>query len=177
MSHGPSSDSGITAEPNLTPMLDMVLQVLMFFIICADFKNRATNVDMELPESQSAAVKEDMEESFLFVSVKPFKPEEYRDALSPAEYEKTLLDFKDTPGASCVLTIGKPPRKVAEIRYDLKDAYDDAKLKAPDGKVNMTVVIRADKNTQFAELYRVMTIVKQVGFTKLKVSAMTRREG
>ena len=43
MSHG-GSDSGVSAEPNMTPLLDLVLQLLMFFIINVNFVSEQVNV-------------------------------------------------------------------------------------------------------------------------------------
>jgi biopolymer transport protein ExbD len=42
MSHG-SSGEGAVSEPNLTPLLDVVLQLLMFFMMCVNFVNEQVN--------------------------------------------------------------------------------------------------------------------------------------
>ena len=45
MSHGPSAE-GSNAEPNLTPLLDVVLQLLMFFMMCVNFVTEQVNEDI-----------------------------------------------------------------------------------------------------------------------------------
>ncbi|MFN6050729.1 MAG: ExbD/TolR family protein, partial [Planctomycetia bacterium] len=50
MSHGGSSDGG-NMEPNLTPLLDVVLQLLMFFMMCVNFVTNQVSEDIILPES------------------------------------------------------------------------------------------------------------------------------
>src|SRR5947207_14774133 len=52
MSHAPSHE-GI-AEPNLTPLLDVVMQLLMFFMMCVNFVSEQVNEDIKLPVAQSA---------------------------------------------------------------------------------------------------------------------------
>ena len=41
MSHGSSSSD--KCEPNLVPLLDMVLQLVMFFMVCANFVMEQVN--------------------------------------------------------------------------------------------------------------------------------------
>ena len=52
MSHGGGGE-GHVAEPNLTPLLDVVLQLLMFFMMCVNFVNEQVNEDIKLPRSQA----------------------------------------------------------------------------------------------------------------------------
>ena len=51
MSHGPSGGDGIKAEPNLIPLLDLVMQLVMFFMVCANFVMEQTNATIVLPEA------------------------------------------------------------------------------------------------------------------------------
>ena len=44
------------AEPNLTPMLDMVLQLVMFFMLCANFIAEETNAMVKLPNASAARI-------------------------------------------------------------------------------------------------------------------------
>ena len=80
MSHGPSS-GGDTIEPNLTPLLDLVLQLLMLFMICGNFASES-NDPVELARSSTAKRLSDSdnlqadpnkEEDFLFITVKPYQ--------------------------------------------------------------------------------------------------------
>src|SRR5260370_34408698 len=52
MSHG--ADIAIKAEPNLVPLLDLVLQMLMFFIITVNFVSGQVNESIKLPVAQMA---------------------------------------------------------------------------------------------------------------------------
>ena len=52
MSHGGSSEG--SAEPNLTPLLDMVLQRVMFFMLVCNFTMEQVNEDVKLPLASQA---------------------------------------------------------------------------------------------------------------------------
>ena len=80
MSHGPSS-GGDTIEPNLTPLLDLVLQLLMLFMICGNYASES-NDPVELARSRTAKQLSDesntqtdqsKEDDFLFITVKPYE--------------------------------------------------------------------------------------------------------
>src|SRR5438034_11288259 len=67
MSHGGSSE-GIT-EPNLTPLLDVVLQLLMFFMMCVNFVSEQVNENIKLPVAQSARPMDKAENDVLFLNL------------------------------------------------------------------------------------------------------------
>src|SRR4051794_13729197 len=117
MSHGPASE-GSAAEPNLTPLLDVVLQLLMFFMMCVNFVTEQVNEDVKLPESQSAVPMDKADTDVLFVNIKPFESRNFRDHVSP----QTLAQLEDKfrEGDPCVLIVGKDPMKVLEFKFWLK---------------------------------------------------------
>ena len=53
MSRGPSSIAD-HVDPDLTPMLDVVMQLLMYFILCVNFVNEEVSSDISLPDGQTA---------------------------------------------------------------------------------------------------------------------------
>src|SRR5438445_4074680 len=62
-------DSGERADPNLTPLLDVVLQLLMFFMMCVNFVTEQVNQNIELPVAQSARPMDKGEVDVLFLNV------------------------------------------------------------------------------------------------------------
>ena len=52
--HG-SSTNEVQAEPNLVPLLDLVFQLIMFFMVCVNFVSQQVNEDIKLPVAQSGA--------------------------------------------------------------------------------------------------------------------------
>src|SRR5438477_1464536 len=67
MSH--SASEGSKAEPNLTPLLDVVLQLLMFFMMCVNFVSEQVNEHIKLPVAQSARPMDKREADFLFLNL------------------------------------------------------------------------------------------------------------
>src|SRR5947209_8873360 len=58
------------AEPNLTPLLDVVLQLIMFFMITINFVNTDhINADIKLPEAQSAVPLDKTAENWIFMNL------------------------------------------------------------------------------------------------------------
>src|SRR5947209_19097482 len=103
MSHGGSSDGG-TMEPNLTPLLDVVLQLLMFFMMCVNFVTEQVSGDIKLPVSQSARPMDKTETDVLFINVKPFHIKDF-EGRDVEEREKLKRSFQE--GDPCILIVGK----------------------------------------------------------------------
>src|SRR5438445_1621028 len=103
MSHVISDDA--RAEPNLVPLLDLVFQLIMFFMICVNFVSAQLNEEIKLPISQSAR------------------------AMDKAEVEVLVLNM-DANGALQVVGQPQPLSTVGQKRYFLKTFYNDAKSTA-----------------------------------------------
>src|SRR5712691_3520733 len=68
MSHGPSQ--GEATEPNLTPLLDVVLQLIMFFMITVNFvRVDQLNEDIKLPVAQAAVPMDQSAEDWVFLNL------------------------------------------------------------------------------------------------------------
>ena len=150
MSHAVEADD---SGPNLVPLLDLVFQLLMFFIICANFKDKELNSqDVVLPHAQSARPIDKAEVDVLFLNI-------------------------DQEGKLIVMGREQPLRTLAEIQYYLqqehKAAEDFAKAKGdPTGEVKTMVIIRAHQLADYAQVYNVLRACKTVGFRKLQVRAI-----
>jgi biopolymer transport protein ExbD len=150
MSHGPSVENS-KADPNLTPLLDLVLQLLMFFMMCVNFVTRQVSKDIVLPVAQSARP---MDKSFTEV----------------------LFLNMDEKGQLIRLGQPKPLTTPGEIRYYLSQEYADAKRTAEakgdkSGKVKTVVIIRAHQNVNYAQIYNLLRTCKEVGYNKLQLRA------
>lgn len=152
MSHGASDDDGIKAEPNLTPLLDLVLQLLMFFMMCVNFVSEQVNQSIKLPTAQSARPMDKGEVSVLFLNVN----------------KNGQLEI---PGQDAMSSLG-------DIGYYLKQQYADAeradKLKGGPGVVTTSIIIRADEASSYGQVYQVLRLCKEVGYKKLQLRALTK---
>lgn len=148
MSHGAGTE--IKAEPNLTPLLDLVLQLLMFFIITANFASQQNNEHIQLPEMQSARPLDKAETDIVFLNLT-------RDGVVEA------------PGKD-------PMKKPADIKTHLRNAYNDAERIVGKGKeVRTLVVIRADKSAPYKDVYQLMRWCKEAGFHRFQMRATLKR--
>jgi biopolymer transport protein ExbD len=156
VSHGPTTDA-INAEPNLVPLLDLVFQLIMFFMICVNFVSEQVTEDVKLPVSQSARAMDKGEVDVLFLNM---------DAAG-----KLLV-----PGQSA------PLGTRGEMQYYLRQQYADAKRAAEvggdkSGKVRTAVIIRADRSATYAQVYDLLQMCKTVGYHKLQLRAYTKAAG
>jgi biopolymer transport protein ExbD len=152
MSH--SSGGANDAEPNLVPLLDLVLQLVMFFMMCAQFAvMEQTDQAIKLPTASQA---------------QPIPDE----GLGP-----NVIYLGITPDGE-VRVAGRPPMKTEEeITVFLKQAYLAAQERAKKEKekeVRTVVVIRADQNAEFSQIYKVMRRCQEAGLRKLQLRAEIR---
>jgi biopolymer transport protein ExbD len=168
MSHGASDDE---VDPNLTPLLDLVLQLLMFFIINVNFVSEQVNPDIKLPTSESARPIDKADTGALFLNQKSMKAKDFVNRLSPADQDR--LKNQD----SVVLVPGKEPMSLLECRAWLKDKYEEAEKLAAGGEIKTTIVFRPDADLELEQLFKLMNYCKVANFKKLKVRAIVKGGG
>jgi len=153
MSYTSSSDA-LKAEPNLVPLLDLVFQLIMFFMICVNFVSEQVNKDVQLPVSQSARAMDKGEVDVLFLNL-------------------------DQNGNLLVSGQPRPLNTRGEIQNYLVTQFADAKRAAQEsgdktGKVKTVVIIRADENSTYLQVYELLQACKKVGYHKLQLRARTK---
>src|SRR5260370_34162322 len=147
MSHG--ADIAIKAEPNLVPLLDLVLQMLMFFIITVNFVSNQVNENIKLPVAQMAQpMKKDITD-VLYLNIND------KGQIEVVGREQPLGDF-------------------GQIKNFLRTEYRNREVVAGPGKVNTTVIIRGDRNSQYGLIFQILRQGKEQGFRKIKLQAITK---
>jgi len=151
---------GMKAEPNLVPLLDVVMQLLMFFMMCVNFVNEQFNQNIELPVAQSARP--------------PSKTEDQSDVLVLNLNRNGHLEVSDQ----------KPLETLPEMRFYLKEQFGDtyrlmaqrkeSRKAAGPVEVKTTVIIRADKGVEYETFYQLLQLCKEVGYRKLQLRAKSR---
>jgi biopolymer transport protein ExbD len=142
------------AEPNMTPILDMVFQLITFFVLVINFKTAAIALTLRLPVVGSARPVESHSGDLLVLNI---------------DKQGTLKVFnnpvKDIPG---YLANEAQASLLAARRTDPKiQAGDD---------LSTTVVVRADKETPFKLVYRVTSACQENGFRNFSFKALNRKE-
>lgn len=151
---GHSSESG---EPNLTPILDMVFQLITFFMLVINFKAASFDLSLKLPVVGSA------------------KPPD-----SGGGKPDVLVLNIDSQGH--LLAFGQEQNIDQFIAFEAKNRRDvlassgDASYN-PEGPLPTTVVIRADKDTPFNLVNRILKECRKNGYQSFSLRAMTKEEG
>lgn len=144
------------AEPNLTPLLDVVFQLITFFMLLINFSNDNYDARVRLPVAGSARPMDDAEAL-----------SEDRFVLNVDRDGHLLLGGKPL----YIQKAAEEIKKQAElIRMNIKSS--GAKL-AADGSLPTTIVLRADKDTSFTNLYTLINACQAHGFRKFALKAMS----
>ncbi len=146
-----SASSSESYEPNLTPILDMVFQLITFFMLVINFKGASMDLTLNLPVLGSA------------------RPLEYVGRHEPL----TLNIDKEGTVRSRGETVDVDAYVAREARL-LKLLHDAGGTKLVDGELPVPVVIRADKTVNFTSLLRIMRLCQAEGYRQIALSAMTR---
>ena len=148
-----SMQSAASAEPNLTPMLDMVFQLITFFMLVINFKAAALDLSLRLPVVGSARSVETEGVDLLILNIdKDGKLKVYGQ---PREITKYLEGEAKASFAAA---------KRENPRFDKKD------------DLPTTIVVRADRQTPFSLLNVVISSCQKNGFRKFALKAMDKEE-
>jgi biopolymer transport protein ExbD len=151
MSGGNSEDG----TPNLTPILDMVFQLITFFMLVINFKSAEMDMTLKLPVVGSARpVDRQGRDTLLMLNV-------HQDTEHPD---------------GCLMVMGNP----FDIDTHLANERIAAKLTKQDvqegGKEvpNTIAVIRCDRNTPFRVLNHVITACQENGIRTFALKALSK---
>ena len=141
----------IRAEPNLTPLLDVVFQLITFFMLVINFNSANYDQRVRLPVAGSAKPIEGSKaaEDWLVLNI---------DAKGRLLWQGKELDAEQA---------------IQEINLQAQQARYRHKLKQGD-KLPTTVEIRADRSLDFSQFYRLLTACQANGFTKFSIKAMNQ---
>jgi biopolymer transport protein ExbD len=143
------------AEPNLTPMLDMVFQLITFFMLVINFKSASMDLNMKLPVVGSARpVETKGQEDLLVLNINQ-------------QGEFTIYGVVRTDIENYLTGEAQASLLKARLSNPLIKVGDD---------LPTTVVIRADVGTRFSLLNRVIMACQERGFRKFALKAMNRTE-
>ncbi len=148
-----SSYHDASAEPNLTPMLDMVFQLVTFFMLVINFKSAQLDMNLKLPVVGSA---------------RPVDTKGQQDLLVLNINEKGQLTVYNTPKDIESYIAG-------EAQSSLLAARQKNPQLQPGDDLPTTVVIRADRATPFHLLNRVIKACQEHGFRSFSLKAMNKQ--
>jgi biopolymer transport protein ExbD len=152
MKRGSSFDA-IKAEPNLVPLLDLVFQLIMFFMICVNFVSEQVNEDIKLPVAQSARPMDKGEIDVLFLNMD--------------QYGKVMIPGRQKP----LITTGEKEYYLNQQHADTLRTQQEKGDRS--GKVKTAVIIRADQGAKYGEIFELLHLCKQAGYQKLQLRAYT----
>ena len=151
-----SLNHGANAEPDLVPMLDMVFQLITFFMLVINFKSAAMDLDLQLPVVGSARpVETGGRDDLLVLNV------------NSQGQLRVYGELKDDVN-SYIAGEAQASSLVALQRVPGFKQGDD---------LPSTVVIRADKRTSFGRLNKIVKACQDNGYRSFALKAMNKTEG
>jgi biopolymer transport protein ExbD len=142
------------AEPNLTPLLDMVFQLITFFMLVFNIKGQSVDLTLKLPVLGSA---------------RPLDKE--------GKMESMVLNI-DAEGH--VKAYGKEVKDIEQFiereAHNLINELKYGSTPVKDGELPVPVIIRADRSAPFHLVNQVLKACQDRGYRQFSLNAMTREE-
>jgi biopolymer transport protein ExbD len=147
MSHGGvgTGHGAQSADPNLTPLLDMVLQLVMFFMLVANFAMDELSDKIRLPVASQAKPLTAKDTNFMYLNV-----------------DKT---------GRVLVPLGEPLLTPEQITFYMRQAARNHVLGEAKSKEEVTVIIRADKDARVQHILKTMQAIKKAEFRKVQLRA------
>lgn len=142
-----------SAEPNMTPILDMVFQLITFFMLVINFKTASMDLSLKLPVVGTA------------------KPVETKGA-------KQLFMLNVSVDGKLVVYNRPVADSAAYIAKEAESYLRIARKRQPELKpgdeLPTTVVLRADKGAPFGKIDAIIRACQDHGFRNFYLKAMNR---
>lgn len=166
MSHG----SIEKCEPNLIPMLDLVLQLIMFFMLCANFIADDLNESIKLPHAIQARLLDKNEEYVITLNV----DRKGRVLLMKGGEEAIDRILEETGGDPRILT-----NKAQVLRHMMdKMKFDEERIRRAEERGEKTrprlslVVLRAHEEATFKMVNDVLEACRLAGYSDVQLRTL-----
>lgn len=160
-------------EPDLTAMLDLVLQLVMFFIAVAHIEKEQQNQSVVLPQASLARSLTKDYTKVVIVNVVPA-------ATDPDDAERMASD-PNAPVKKVMYTVfeGYTNREytdVGQLKDVFKNKFEADKKATPAadweaGRGRSLVILRAHKNCNFKQVFGVLSAARGAGYTDIQLRA------
>ncbi len=140
-------------DPNLVPLLDLVFQLIMFFMITVNFvRVDQINEDISLPIAQAAVPMEKSAEEFIFLNID--------------RNGKLVGSLED-------LNAG---RKLEEfLKSKMTELQRQARFKGETGEPKVVLVLRADKDARYKDIWSIVELGKTAGIKRYQFRALKKQ--
>jgi biopolymer transport protein ExbD len=150
--HVKKAASNPVVDPNLTPLLDVVLQLIMFFMITVNFvQTEALNEEVDLPAASSATPLDQTGDDYIFLNMNK---------------KGKLVGYLDD--------LNNPIKLKAHLMREADARRRAAAEKGRKGDVNIIIVLRADKNARYADVWEVLHTCQDAGYKRWQLRVMTK---
>lgn len=149
-------EQSMEINPNLTPLLDLVLQLVMFFMITVDFVRADQMAEgILLPVAQMATPIDQTAEDWIFLNVDD-------NGKLKGLLENEGIDVSSGQGLGrlkAYLSVQKQKRERTAKELGKKS-------------VNIVIVVRADKNARYEDVYRILDACSRVGYDRWQLRVL-----
>jgi biopolymer transport protein ExbD len=162
MSHGSSEK----CEPNFTPLLDLVLQLVMFFMLCANFVMDQTSVEIKLPEALAAKTLDKTADYSIYLNVN----EQGKVILAPSDV------YTDKASGETISTLDNPAQVEVFLKRRAKEDRDAAGPANKDKPLRSVLVLRVHKDCPFDKTYAIMKACRRADYLRVQLRAIVGHE-
>ena len=193
-----ASVSSNEMEVNLTPLLDLVLQLIMFFLACINFAADQVSGNVMLPLSISATeIQPKTEQEYIMINIELVRKDRLtpsgevmktadgkpmRDPIEPRTFRFRILGGED-------ITVMERPDQEAiglgRAMNRMKTLADTLRLRLaarnnvrPDTikEIKVPVIVRADVEAKYNLIYNLIQQCKNAGFQRIELRAYSKND-
>ncbi|HMP16250.1 MAG TPA: biopolymer transporter ExbD, partial [Gemmatales bacterium] len=181
---------------NLTPLLDLVLQLIMFFLACINFASDQASNSVQLPRSLSATeIQPKTEQDYILINIEVVRKDRLapdgkpittpdgrpvRDLVEPRTIKFRIhggedITFFDRPDQKA-LGLGRAMNRMKELARNLRfriSARDNIKVDTIK-TLKVPIIVRADVETEYTMIYQLIQQCKNIGFERIELRALTK---
>ena len=165
----------ITAESageltfDMTPMIDVVFQLIIFFMVALTFAKTEVEMRLFLPVAPQAKPPERVEEDLFILNVV-----NVYEKTSDGKWVFPLPGDRTRPDQTRPYIVRTRQLTRKQLEEELKTWADRSRSKHGSEEVISAVVIRGDRNTSWQRMFEAMTQCQKAGFSKVYMKALTR---
>jgi biopolymer transport protein ExbD len=152
----------VNADPNLTPLLDVVLQLIMFFMITVNFAAERMPGGINLPVAQSMVPRDKKDDKD--------KPKEKIDGV-------VVINMNDKEEFINIAEFYKIPVTRERLRLYFISQLEPFVLKARSenrDKPRVTLVVRADEEVRYSRIFDVIEASRQAGIENYQLRVVSK---